>query len=265
MENKEIPVTISLNQKYIYVTFEYKKEIIRKTEGNYVGLDLNPNYIALSLFNKNDKRINSYAWKLNELTKLSGKASNSKKSKYLENKLKFETIEISKEISNICKQNNIDFVFFEELSIKARNHEKGINYNRLVNNKWKRNLFINNLKKRLDIYGIKWFEINATYSSLIGNLLNFNYPDPIAASIEIARRGIEVIIKKSKKFLPLLELNQISSHWKDLLFANECSSWKEIYRFFQKNSKLKYRIPWLTDHVFRKFLSKNSKISYILL
>lgn len=60
MEEKKIPVTISLDQKYIYISFEEKIELQKKSEGNYIGIDLNPNYISLVLFDKNQEIKNQW-------------------------------------------------------------------------------------------------------------------------------------------------------------------------------------------------------------
>ena len=64
-----------------------------------------------------------------------------------------------------------------------------------------------------------------------------DYTDSINASIEIARRGFEIIIKKNKKgFYPDL---LVKHQWKEM--ATKYKNWIEF--FIQiKNSKLKYRV-----------------------
>lgn len=61
-----------------------------------LGLDLNPNYIGLSIieFDKNDefKVLHKRVFDLTNLTKKSKEASSSKKSRYLTHKRMFETI-----------------------------------------------------------------------------------------------------------------------------------------------------------------------------
>lgn len=131
-------------------------------------------------------------------------------------------------------------------------------FNRLCKNKWKRNLFCNNLKKRLDFIGVKWFEINPAYSSFIGNL-TFKLPDPISANAEIARRGYDVIIKKNKKFYPDFNLEHLNmSQWKDLCLYG-IKNWKDLF-YLIKNSKLKYRISFSIENVFKNFMSIKSNL-----
>lgn len=214
-EQKQIPYMIKLDDKFIYISFDFGVEISKKSEGNYIGIDLNPNFIGYSIFNKNQKLIRTGCFNLTNLTQKSNKSSSDKKSKYLENKLNFETIEVSKKLVQLCQKFNIDFFFIEDLNF-GNNKSNNKYFNRLCKNKWKRNLFINNLKKRLESVGIKWFEVNPSYSSFIGNL-TFSLPDAISAAAEIARRGYNVIIKKNKKFYPDFDLKHLDiSQWKDL-------------------------------------------------
>jgi len=157
-----------------------------------------------------------------------------------ENKLNNEIFEISKRISELSKHFKCRFVFVEDLTIKSKNHEKGKTFNRNVNNKWKRNKFIDNLNKRCNIYGQKLFRINPAYSSVIGNC-SYDFYDSINASIEIARRGYEVIILKNKRFYPEIELKNSLQHlWKET-GGDWFRSWKELYSWL-KNSKIKYRV-----------------------
>ena len=140
MENREQPVSVQLSQDYVWLTFE--ESLVKpgkKSEGNYVGLDLNPNYIACSLFNKDKQLQQSWSFDLKQLTNGN------------QNKLQHETIEIAKQINKLCVKNQVDFVFMEDLNMKTSDLNKGKHVNRLCNNSWPRNLFTNNLKKRLNI------------------------------------------------------------------------------------------------------------------
>ena len=127
-------------------------------------------------------------------------SSSSKESKYYQNKLKFETFEISKSISLIAKQFNCKNVFIEDLNFKQKlSAEQKRNHlgNRKCKNLWKRELFVSNLTKRLNIDGIRLYSVNPAYSSFIGNL-QYDYTDAANASIEVARRGFEYRVKKNK-------------------------------------------------------------------
>ena len=259
IEQKLQPVTIKLDKNFIYLSFEeFKKEILLN-QNCYAGIDQNPNFISLSIF-KNQERIKSYTWKLNNLTKKSNESSFHKDSKYLHNKLNFELIQISKKISQILKQNHCKFLFLEDLKNINENRKLGKNFNRLINNVWKRNQFIFNLENRCNIFGIKVFKINAAYSSFIGNL-SYQLPDPISASCEIARRGYNVIILKNKEFYPrLISKENLQCLWKNIEDWS-FETWKELYSLV-KNLKLKYRVSFSKEDVFQSFISTKSYISY---
>ena len=258
-EQKQIPYMIKLDDKFIHISFDLGAKISKKSEGNYIGIDLNPNFIGYSIFNKNQKLIRTGCFNLTNLTQKSNKSSSDKKSKYLENKLNFETIEISKKIVQLCQKFNIDFFFLEDLKFNNKSSNKY--FNRLCKNKWKRNLFVNNLKKRLEVIGIKWFEVNPSYSSFIGNL-TFKLPDAISAATEIARRGYNVIIEKNKKFYPEFNLGNLDiSQWKDLCLDG-IRDWKGLFNSI-KNSKMKYRVSFSEEDVFKNFKTFKSNLSYI--
>jgi len=106
----------------------------------------------------------------------------------------------------------------------------------------------------------KVVEVNAAYSSTIGNIMNSQYPDPIAASMEIARRGIESrVVKASKLFYPPLVSREILVNlWKEELIP-DLFTWKELHTWL-KQSGLKYRVDIPSISMFRKFNSNKSGI-----
>jgi predicted transposase len=232
--------SVKLDLKYIYISFEEFKSEEKNLplKERYLGIDMNPNNIGISI-SENDKIIHTQEFILKELTDkfISLKLkSSSDKAKYFQNKIKHEVIEISKKISLLAQYYNCKAVFIEDLSFKQKDAGKGKNYNRKNNNLWKRNLFIENLSKRLFIEDIKLYRINPAYSSIIGNLQH-SYSDAVNASIEIVRRGIECIIKRNKgNFYPNL---LIKEQWKQTFV--KCTNWKEISLKI-KNSGLKYRV-----------------------
>ena len=252
-ENKA-KFTITLNDQFIYISFdEIKHEVVNLKSDRYIGIDLNPTNIGISVCEYNQNIIDTYTFEFGEIInriKNVKKSSDSVENKYLNNKLNHEILDISKKISNISKHYKCRFIFIEDLDFKGKNKWN----NRLLKNLWKRNIFIDNLIKRCNISGQKLFKVNPVYSSFIGNCM-YDYVDPVNASIEIGRRGFECIIKKSKKFYPMVELKQLLKHqWKETV-NNIPNSWKEFYDLV-KNTKLSYRVL-LNDtkipfNVFRK-------------
>ena len=247
----------------LYISFEeFKQKPIKLNDSRYLGIDLNPDTIGISVL-ENDKVIHTQEFSLKPIfNKILNEnlSSKSDKMKYFQNKLKFETFEISKSISLIAKQFNCKSVFIEDLHFKGSSTIKISN--RKNKNLWKRELFINNLTKRLNILGVKLHSVNPAYSSFIGNLM-YDYTDAINASIEIARRGFEYRIKKNKTgFYPKL---LVKHHWKET--ATKFTDWKKFF-IEVKNLKLKYRVS--LDECLQKFnvfqqnsTSKSMVLNYV--
>ena len=98
------------------------------------------------------------------MTKKSEKSSDDRKSKYLVNKRKFETINLGYEIDKLtnywkCKKVVVEDLNFMQSNIKCRN------VNRLCRNSWDRCLFENKLKMLSKLHGYEVIEINPCYTS----------------------------------------------------------------------------------------------------
>jgi IS605 OrfB family transposase len=259
-ENEGLTYQVKLTDKFIYFSFEEVTETKILDEDIYMGIDLNPEFIGLSI-KKGDDILKTECFNLSKIIgkfKTLNKSSNSLEMKYLNNKLNHEIIEISKKISEISLKNKCKFIFIEDLKFKKEKSYKS--FNRLTKNLWKRNIFIDNLDKRCILNGQKMYKINPAYTSFIGNCM-YGYVDPINASLEIGRRGYEIIIKKTKKFYPELWIkDSLKDQWKEH-FSEFPDSWKELFGLV-KNSKLRYRVS--TDTVvFSKFKTERSYISYL--
>ena len=83
-------------------------------------------------------------------------------------------------------------------------------------------------------------EVNAAYSSFIGNLIygSINCPDMVSSSIEIARRGFKKYLKGW--FYPELKSSYLSNQWKEKIDDDDLRSWKNIYIKIKK-LEVKYR------------------------
>ena len=265
-ERKEIKIAYKLDLEYIYIIFEetdiynYETKFIKN---RVLALDLNPNYIGWSIVDwKSEAEFNVIKSEVYSIKKLNDKDfnlknkgynSDSKERKYISDKRNFETIQIVKNLINKSIYYKCQLISIEDLNIKTSDKELGKHFNKLVNNSWCRNIFINNLTKRCNIHNIKLLKVKSEYSSFIGNFLyrHLNLPDMVLASIEIGRRGYEFYnqyiskvkeIKKNiirpnlsmfnKLYLKSLEEFKLQPIYKDLI---------ELYNFFKK-SKLKYRL-----------------------
>ena len=260
-EQNKITVSIKLSDKYVWLTYDegliYDVRYKKLQSKRVLGIDMNPNYIGLSVieFDKNDEFnvLHKRVFDLSKLTISSGKANTDSSSKYITNKLRHETIAIAHEISKLVEVWKCQTVAIEDLSIKPKDLKKGKKLNRLCNNKWERRLFVNKLKMLANLYKFSLIEVNPAYSSIVGN---FSYgsestPDMVAASIEIARRAY----KKFDKgwFYPKFNIQFRDEQWKQTLGSVE--NWKELFQKI-KESKMKYRFQ-LLDYIQNAVFSKN--------
>ena len=264
----KIPYSIKLTKEFICISFNEKIVTINNNINHkrILSIDLNPSELGYSILEFNDdksfKVLETGIFNTIKLNKKLKVKSNNPKQIYQNNKRKFEILEISKFLIQKCIHFECFKLIIEDLDIKNKDHKKGKNFNKLVNNCWNRNLLIANLQKRCNIYEIELVKINPIYTSVIGNLVNSNFPDPIAPAIEIGRRGYFKFQKGY--FYPLLINNEVlSNRWNE---TKEWSyqNWKEL-SFLLKNSKLKYRVSkesLLDSLVFQKEYYKRMTTLY---
>ena len=261
LESNPRTYSVKLTDKHILISFEEETKEYNNIDNRYIGIDLNPEFIGISV-KEDDEILYTKLYSVKQITdkiiKLKVKSSDPK-FKSLNNKLNHEILEISKDISEISKQFNCKYIFIEDLSFSGSSVMSRFS-NRKNKNLWKRDIFINNLTKRCNINNQKLFKINPVYSSFIGNL-QYNFEDPINASLEIGRRGYECIIKRNKQFYPELKLKEeLISQWKDKINLDSFKNWKELFNCI-KNLELRYRVS--TDVVFSKFKTEKSYVKCI--
>ena len=259
-QNK-ITVSVKLSDKYAWITYDerliYDARYTKLQSKRVIGIDMNPNFIGLSVleFNKNDEFnvLHKQVFDLSKLTISSGKASTSKRSKYITNKLRHETIAIAHDISKLVDVWKCKTVAIEDLNIKPRDQKKGRKLNKLCNNKWERRLFVTKLKMLANLHKFELVEVNPAYSSIVGNFAygNENTPDMVAASIEIARRAY----KKFDRgwFYPRFNIQFRDEQWKQTL--GPVDDWKALFSKI-KETGLKYRFL-LMDYLQNAVFSKN--------
>ena len=265
---KDITIGVRLTEKSLYLCYEEPKQEPASAkvlkDNRYMGIDLNPEFIGVTIFN-DDKIIHTQAFDFSKITSKLEKehnASDSKRFKYLNNKLKHETLESSKVISGLARDFQCKFVFTENLKkIDSGDAKKGHGFNRLTRNLWKRTYFDVNLSKRLNLLNIKTFKVNPMYTSIIGNLQH-DFFDPCNAAAEVGRRGYEVIIKKNKKFYPNFSLKDSKSDLWKKHGLDECKDWKQAFVLIKK-SKLRYRVPLVDANISQslKMKSKRSQVT----
>jgi hypothetical protein len=250
---KKLAITVRITNEHVHVTFDDEKlGFIPKTgviKDRYAAIDMNPNYVGVSVFD-GLKLIDT---KLYSLKGLTGKHAS-------DSKLEHETREIGHDLGRWLRHLRVDKLFIEQLQFEQGDKGQGKNFNRLCNNKWKRNTFLAIIRK---YFGKRQLiEINAAYTSTIGNIMYPEYPDPVASSMAIGRRGYEIFIKKSKKFYQELPSKRVlEERWKQTEWP-DCSNWKELHDFI-KNAGLKYRVPIPEREGFSQFQNRRSYVGVL--
>jgi len=281
-ENAEISISYKINKEHIYISFNEldiaNKIITTPIKNRIFSLDLNPNFIGWSVVDWSSENefnvIYKGVYSIKKINDIEINLKNLKLSSehpqriYLNNKRKYETLQVSNSLINNALHYKCEIFGIEELNIESNNKEKGKKYNKLVNNNWLRNLLTNNLNKHCNLHHIKFVKVKCNYSSFVGNILfrNLNFPDMILSSIEISRRAYEfnaqyiekIKIKKKNIIFPDESLfkNLLEKSLEEFNLKIEGRSLKNLYYYF-KNSKIKYRVP--LENFFRVFSLKYRK------
>ncbi len=216
--------------KQFYKELDAKK-LIGKLVGRFASVDQNPYEISLVIGDKKSensdgdfKVLFKQVFDLTKLCENKGLASDDADKKRINNKLKNEIREIWKRIFVTCMHYQVYNFITEELDFKV-NHKKDTNkeFNRQTKNVWHRELSKKLIYKWINVFGLKHIEVNPCYSSFIGNFIHNEY-DPIAAAIELLRRGIVKFIKGSSLYPDTRLINQQKLNY----LADEnilCQSW----------------------------------------
>ena len=261
--NKLAPITYRLDMNYIHITFdlnhikEYKE--YAPIKNRVFAVDMNPNYIGYSIVDwKNETNysvVNNGMFSLKPLNDKRNSlhiSSLDDKHNYFTNKRKYEVIEIAHQLVKLCKHFKCELFSIEKLSMKSSDKERGKKYNKLVNNQWYRNVFVQQIEKMTKSMHIHLIKVKPEYSSFIGNILyrKENLPDPVLSSIEIGRRAYEFNLQyclnnKSRKkniIFPDFDLNKttIQESLEELEYCGQIKSWIDLYSEMKK-SKFKYR------------------------
>ena len=241
MSEKKIPVTIRLKKDHIYLSYDEKiVENYRKFhnlfQNRVLGIDLNPNYFGISIieFNYQDKYKIIHK-EVIDVSKLQRKSKD---------KIKFELYEINHRILMLCNQWHVGKLACEDLKFNNKKKFWNKDINRLCRNNFRFNIVKTHLETLCNTFGVEFIEVNAAYSSIIGNFVHGSAtcPDMVAASIEIARRAYKKFEKGwyQPKFISNKRLQQVlGNQWKkELELGYGC--WKGLAGIIKK-SKLKYR------------------------
>ena len=259
-----------------YYDEQRERKLIGKIKDRCVSIDLNPTNIGFSILEKgnseNGYKIIHCGWfDLSKLCIKSGKSNTDIKSKYLNNKRKYELTIILKKLFNIAIHYKCSQFIMEDLSGNFKNNNKETN--RKVKNIWNRELIQNIITRRCNQNGIELIKVNPIYSSFIGNIQH-KYIDAVNASIEIGRRGLYKY--ESGMFYPHIskeDLSTMEAKFGVDVLNDTLRDWVQIYKFlkdsFNKEDEFSYRLRTalddLVDNSYLKFSmsSYKSKTNYI--
>ena len=225
-----------------------ESNLVDKVTNRYASIDLNPEYIGVSIMNKLDgdnfELIDSFCYFLVDLMGKSGLASTHKDSKYLTNKRKYEIGIIYKQLFSKLKHYKVGHFVMEDLNFKPKNvNDSPTEFNRKTKNVWNLNFQKALITRHCNELGIDFIEINPVYTSFIGNIIYDKF-DPVNASIEIGRRGLEKYIKGNKLYSELTDtiIDTVVERFAfpDVQIIKGCKNWIELYKLV-KQTEFRYR------------------------
>jgi hypothetical protein len=229
--NEEIALLFSVSDKQVNITydetlldcFKDKYKPYTQNKFRYLGIDLNPNRIGISVY---DTR------KLETIY--------SEQYEFIsddQNKRKNEISHICQSIAKLMMHYQVSRVGMEDLTIKSKNHNKGKKFNKQVNF-WIRTFIKEKIRSICNLMNTKFCGINPAYSSFVGTLRNPDLGDCCGAASEIARRcGYQ-----SKEFYPkLLSKAELVHRWKEMA-DSVAVNWVGLYEEF-KSRHLGWRSP----------------------
>jgi len=248
----KLPLSVRIDETYVYLTFQPCQEpVVEKISNRVMAVDTNPNSIGWSVCDVSDAGIKVVDSGVLNLYNLNSRGKN---------KRRHETYQISKFLTDKAVHHKASKFCVEDIRIRPSDKGIGKDFNKACNNTWLRGPLVSNLRKRCYIHNIQIVEVNPCYSSVIGGVLHRDWPDPIAPTLELARRAH--FHKQPARFLPgVPRCETLNELWKQTLGVS-LGSWRKITDWL-KNSKHGYRVP-LTDFdvgVFR-FRSKPSCVQH---
>lgn len=257
MEGKNTPITFRLKNDSISLTYdetvvEKEKRFSNLMSNRVLGIDLNPNYFGISIieFGKDDS-FRILHKEVIDIEELQYKPKN---------KIKFELQQTNHRILRLCKSYRVSKLAIEDLKF-PKNRFWSRNLNRLCKNQFRYSMVKQHLQLLCSTFGVEMTEVNAAYSSIIGNFVHGDErtPDMVAASIEIARRSYHQFRKGwfQPDFVSKSRLMQVlGNQWKEEL-GKGYQSWKGLGAEIKK-SKLKYRFPLKAENAVLSTRHKNA-------
>jgi hypothetical protein len=217
-------------KKLIWIKYkneQNERKMFGKLSDVYCGIDLNPEHIGIAIRNKK-KILYTEGYDLTEILKKT-KDNNTET-------IRYNLAHIYKDIFKICSHYKVSHFVTEELSFK-HDETQPKSFKRKTKNLWCREFQVDLIQKYTEHLGIVHLEVNPAYSSFVGNMV-YECFDPVAASLEIVRRGMlyKKILKEdwypdTKGF----RLSSIGTHVSDLEIRN--LNVQSVYQLFKSRNQ----------------------------
>jgi hypothetical protein len=178
-----------------------------KVSDVHAAIDLNPKYLGVCIYNDKTQTLiqrfeYDYSLFFDKIKNKGDYKEYLKEKKYYTDKHKHEIIHVIKDVFKMFHHYNVSQLFIEDLSMY--NVNLNTNANNQINNMWYKNLQYHMIHKNCIKYNIKEMYINPAYTSYIGNLM-YNAHDPIAASVGVLIKGLNLSKGRSWNQLPINE------------------------------------------------------------
>ncbi len=179
--------------------------------GRALGIDLNPNFIGLSVVENTGNSLSLRDCRVLDSHCIRFDLPNDASDDLVREVLS----RAAGHAVRMARSWNAGLIVVEHGLGKLRSATKNRSLNRLINF-WGRSIILASLTRRARLAGLTVTTVPAAWSTTIGNLV-FDLPDPCAAAAEFARRGIARAGDKESGILPDYDPALIRPHdrWKD--------------------------------------------------
>ncbi len=227
----------------VYKKEQEQRKMLGKLPDVYCGIDMNPEQVGISIRNKT-KILCTKDYDLSEIFE-NTKDNNT-------TTIRYNLAHIYKDIFSICSHYKVSNFVTEELNFE-HDETKQKSFKRKTQTLWCREFQKELIEKYTEQLGIIHLEINPAYSSFVGNMV-YECFDPVAASLEICRRGMlykKILIESWYPDTKGFRLSSFGMHVSDLeirdltvqavyqLFKSRNQSYRRSQSLAERESKSK--------------------------
>ena len=205
-----------------------------KIPNRCMGVDLNPTNIGWSVLDRHGDEftvVDAGQFDLSQLCTKLGLPSSHPDSKRQAAKRKYELTIVFKKLFAIACHYKCSVFGMEELKFDKDNTAARRESNRKARNLWCRTLCEQLITKRCNECGIELRQVNACYSSFIGNVQH-NYVDATNASVEIGRRAL-FMFDKGRSLFPELrqeDMRTVEARFGPDAACGNTDGWVRLYK-----------------------------------